>query len=330
MRIPRLPGLRTLAVLVLAALGASAGLAACATREIPYATLESKYALPSSRYFEPEPGLPISGLKVHYTDDGNPSGRVLLLVHGFAASVHAWRPWIELLDTDYRFIAIDLPGHGLTEAPKNYRASLDANVMLVNALADKLHLDRFVIGGNSMGGGVALTYAVSHPERLDGLVLVDAAGWPGESGKSGSGPPIVFQLLTNPVGRAILKAFNPRIFAKGGLKAAYLDETLVTDELINRYADLALAPGHRDILITQNSRPSRRITQGDIRAIKVPTLVMAGEQDKVIPVEQSKSLAAAIPNAKLVTYPEGGHVPMEQLPDQSATDLKAFLDSLPE
>jgi hypothetical protein len=94
-------------------------------------------------------------------------------------------------------------------------------------------------------------------------VLVDAAGWPGEKGAGGSSPPLAFQLLTNPVGRAILKAFNPRIFAKGGLKSAYLDETLVTDALIDRYADLALAPGHRDILITQNSRPGRRITQDD-------------------------------------------------------------------
>jgi len=315
--------LRTLGLLAVLALGLSALLAACATREIPYASLNARYALPSSQHFEPQPGL-----KVHYTDEGNPAGQVVVLVHGFAASVHAWRPWIDRLGTDYRFIAIDLPGHGLTEAPETYRASQDGNVALVQALADMLKLDRFVLGGNSMGGGVALNYALAHPDRLDGLVLVDAAGWPGEAASGGSGPPLAFQLLTNPVGRAILKAFNPRIFARGGLKAAYLDETLVTDELIDRYADLALAPGHRDILITQNSRPARRITQDDIRTITTPTLVLAGEQDRIIPVEQSKSLAAAIPAARLITYPEGGHVPMEQLPDQSAKDLKAFVEGL--
>jgi pimeloyl-ACP methyl ester carboxylesterase len=315
--------LRAFSFNVIAALCLAATLSACATREIPFATLNAKYSLPSSQYFEPEPGL-----KVHYTDEGSRSGAVVVLVHGFAASVHAWRPWIDRLGSDYRFVAIDLPGHGLTQTPKDYRASLDNNVALVDALADKLRLDRFVLGGNSMGGGVALSYALAHPERLTGLVLVDAAGWPGERGSGGSGPPLVFQLLTNPFGRAVLKSFNPAMFATGGLKSAYLDERLVTKELVDRYAELALAPGHRDILITQDSRPGRRITRDDIRTIQTPTLVLAGEQDKIIPVEQSRSLAAAIPGAKLITYPQGGHVPMEQLPDQSAADFKAFVDGL--
>ncbi|MBI1360078.1 MAG: alpha/beta fold hydrolase [Alphaproteobacteria bacterium] len=316
--------LRAAGLIVLLSLGFAVVLAACAPREIPYTTLTAKYALPSSNYFEPAPGL-----KVHYTDEGNTSGAVIVLVHGFAASVHAWRPWIDRLRGDYRFVALDLPGHGLTQAPANYRASLDKNVALVNALADHLQLDHFLLGGNSMGGGVALNYALSHPERLSALVLVDAAGWPGEKGTGGSGPPLVFQLLTNPIGRAILKSVNPRMFAVGGLKAAYLDKRLVTDALINRYVELALAPGHRDILITQNSAPHLRITKDDIRSIKIPTLVLAGEKDKIIAVEQSKSLAAAIPGAVLITYPNGGHVPMEQLPEQSAADLKAFIDALP-
>jgi pimeloyl-ACP methyl ester carboxylesterase len=311
-------GFRLVAVFCL-----SAAFGACATREIPYATLSAKYALPSSQYFEPQ-----SDLKVHYTDDGNRSGPVIVLVHGFAASVHAWRPWIDRLGAEFRFIAIDLPGHGLTQAPGDYRASLDKNVALVDSLADKLRLDRFVLAGNSMGGGVALGYALAHPLRLNGLVLVDAAGWPDETGSDGRGPPFVFQLLTNPVGRGVLKAFNPAMFAKGGLRSAYLDERLVTPELVDRYAELAMAPGHRDILINQDSRPERRITRDDIRTIHTPTLVLAGEQDKIIPVTQSRALAAAIPGAKLITYPQGGHVPMEQLPDESAQDLKAFIEGL--
>lgn len=314
---------RNLSLMLITALGLSAVLAACATRPIPYAILSAKYSLPSSQYFETE-----QGLKLHYTDEGEHSGLTVVLVHGFAASVHAWRPWINRLGLDYRFVAIDLPGHGLTEAPKNYESTLDRNVALVETLADRLNLDRFVLGGNSMGGAVALNYALAHPERLDGLVLVDAAGWPGKSGSGRSGPPLAFRLLGSSLGRAVLKAFDPRLFARGGLKAAYLDETLVTDVLIDRYAELALAPGHRDILITQDSRPGRAVTPDDIGAIAIPTLILAGTQDKIIPVEQSLSLAKVIPGSKLVLYPEGGHVPMEQLPDASARDLKTFLDGL--
>jgi pimeloyl-ACP methyl ester carboxylesterase len=314
---------RTLGIVAVAGIALAGSLAACATREIPYATLTQKYGLPTSQRFEAAPGL-----RIHYTDEGNPAGRTLILVHGFAASVHAWRPWIELLDEDYRLIAIDLPGHGLTEAPKGYRASLDANVELVGKLADHVGASRFILAGNSMGGAVSINFAMKHPRRLDGLVLVDAAGWPG--GRENSrGPPFAFQLMNNPVGRAILKWFDPRMFASGGLKSAYLDENLVTDELVDRYGELALAPGHRDILLTQNSRPSAPITHADFAKITVPTLVLSGEQDNLIPVDDSRAIAAAIPGAKLVTYPEGGHVPMEQLPDKSARDLKAFIELLP-
>ena len=94
-------------------LGACLMVAGCAGREIPMSELRVNYGLPSSHTFEPEPGL-----VVHYTDEGKADGRTLVLVHGFAASVHAWRPWVERLDEEYRIIAIDLPGHGLTLAPK--------------------------------------------------------------------------------------------------------------------------------------------------------------------------------------------------------------------
>jgi pimeloyl-ACP methyl ester carboxylesterase len=317
--------LRTLAIVVATVAALGGGLAACATREIPYATLAEKYGLPASLRFEPE-----LGLSIHYTDEGDRSGRTLILVHGFAASVHAWRPWIDRLKDDYRLIAIDLPGHGLTQAPKGYRATMEGNAALVGKLADHASVTRFVLAGNSMGGAVAASFAMTHPERLEGLVLVDAAGWPGEDRGASGGPPLVFQLMNNPVGRAILKWFDPRMFAKGGLKSAYLDESLVTKDLVDRYGELALAPGHRDILLTQNSRPAKSVTAADYKEIEVPTLVLSGEQDKLIPVAQSRAIAAAIPGARLVTYPEGGHVPMEQLPDQSAKDLREFLETLPE
>lgn len=299
-------------------------LAGCATREIPYADLYARYGLPSSTSFEPQPGL-----RVHYTDEGNRRGPTLILVHGFAASVHAWRPWIQRLDSDYRLIAIDLPGHGLTEAPSNYQASLDRNAELIETLADDLGIDRFVLAGNSMGGAVSIDFAMQHPQRLAGLVLVDAAGWPGQDGKPAGGPPGFLSLLNNPVGRWFLKLVDPSLVITGGLKSAYHDETLVTDAVARRYADLAMAVGHRDILLTQQSQPATPWTPADFGKIAIPTLVLAGEEDALIPVENAREIAAAIPGAKLITYPGGGHLPMEQLPDETVRDLRGFLASLP-
>lgn len=305
-------------------IGVCLAVAGCAGREAPVRDLWPTYSLSASRTFEPEPGLVI-----HYTDEGREDGQTLLLVHGFAASVHAWRPWAERLRDDYRLVAIDLPGHGLTEAPEGYRASLDRNADLIGMLADHVGVDRFVLAGNSMGGAVSLAFAMKRPERLEALVLVDAAGWPGDEEAGRGGPPGLLGLLNNGVGRAFLRLFNVRSLAEDGLKSAYLDEALVTDDLIRRYADLAMARGHRDILLTQRSRPDKPWSPSDFAAIRLPVLVMSGEQDRLIPVDDARAIAAAIPGAELVTYPEGGHLPMEQLPDATVRDLRAFLSRTP-
>lgn len=295
---------------------------ACASREIPFAELRADYGLPTSGTFAPAPGM-----TVHYTDEGPRDKQAILLVHGFAASVHAWRPWIERLKADYRLIAIDLPGHGLTEAPPGYQATLEGNAGLVDALAQHLGVSHFVLTGNSMGGAVSLAYAMQHADKLDGLVLVDAAGWPGD-GKRG-GPPGFVALFNNGFGRFLIKLVDPHLFAAGGLKSAYVDEALVTDALVDRYVDFAMAEGHRDVLLTQRPQPSPPWTIDSFRGIDVPTLVMVGEKDALIPPDDARAIANAIPGAYLVTYPEGGHLPMEQLPDATVQHLRAFIGGLP-
>lgn len=305
---------------VLAACLAASTLSACMARDIPYPTLEAKYASPASRYMD----LP-GGLHVHYRDQGPRDAPTVVLVHGFSASLHAWEPWVARLP-DYRVISLDLPGHGLTRAPADYVPSTDRSVAVVDAVADRLGVQRFVLGGNSMGGGVSWNYALRHPEKLDGLVLVDAAGWP--SSEKPKGQPMVFKLLANPVGRWALRNADPKLMAEKGLKQAYEDERLVTPALVTRYVELARAPGHRAILTGGRGGPPTKVTPETFRAITVPTLVMVGEKDQVIPADSSRKLAAAIPGAKLVSYPDGGHMPMEQLPDRSAADLRAFLASL--
>jgi len=295
-------------------------LGACA-RDIPYPKLEAKYAGPASHYMD----LP-GGLRVHYRDQGPRNAPVIVLVHGFSASLHAWEPWVARLP-DYRVISLDLPGHGLTRAPDDYAPSTDRSVEVVDQLVTRLGVPRFVIGGNSMGGGVSWNYALRHPDKLEGLVLVDAGGWP--SSERPKSQPAVFKLLGNPVGRWVLRNADPGLMAKSGLQKAYEDDALVTPALVTRYTELARAPGHRAILTGgRGGQPARTVTPETFKAIRTPTLVMVGEKDQVIPADNSRKLAGAIPGAKLVVYPEGGHVPMEQLPDKSAADLRAFLDSL--
>lgn len=314
--------MRPLARLIIAGL-AALSLSGCLAADIPYPTLEAKYASPASRYMD----LP-GDLRVHYRDEGPRDAPAVVLVHGFAASLHAWEPWVQRLSPEYRVVSLDLPGHGLTRAPDGYQASGERSVAVVDELTRRLGVERFVLGGNSMGGGVAWNYALTHPDRLRGLVLVDAAGWP-DPDRDSRDAPMVFKLLANPVGRYVLRNTDPALMAERGLKQAYGDERLVTDALVTRYVELARAPGHRAILTGGRGGAGKPVTPETFRAIRTPTLVMTGEKDALIPAAHARGFAGAIPGAKLVVYPEGGHVPMEQLPDRSAADLRAFLETLP-
>ena len=311
-------GLIGMAVAVVALL---AGCLALNRPDIPYATLEAKYANAQSRYMD----LP-DGLHIHYRDQGLASGPPVVMVHGFSASLHAWEPWVQRLGGDYRIVTLDLPGHGLTRAAADYPASIDRYADLVDVVAQRLALGPYVVVGNSMGGGVAWDDALRHPGHVRGLVLVDAAGWPAR--RRGGDGPLIFQLMRNPLGRALLRKMDTRPMAKSGLQSAYFDKSLVTPALVDRYVELSRAPGHRDILLTIVSRPESGVTANTFKTIGAPTLVMHGEQDRLIPVADGRAFAATIPGARIVTYPRVGHVPMEQIPDRSAADLKAFLDGL--
>lgn len=306
---------------LLAIVAACLALAGCAA-DIPYETLEARYASPASRYAD----LP-GGIRAHYRDQGNADGPVLVMVHGFSASLHTWEPWVERLGADYRIVSLDLPGHGLTRTPDGYATSLDGHVATVEAVTHKLGLPPFVLIGNSMGGATAWNYALAHPDRVRGLVLVNAAGWPRDEAPSRQ--PLAFRMMRNPVGRAVLRHANPRPVAEPGLREAYLDERLVTEALVTRYVDFARAPGRREMLLAQQATARRKVTPETFKAIAAPTLVMHGDDDSVIPVADGRGLAGAIPGAKLITYPKVGHVPMEQIPDRSARDVRAFVESLP-
>ncbi len=310
---------------VLAAALVAATLAGCA-RDIPYETLKAKYANPTSKFVTLE-----NGVNVHYRDQGRADGPPLVLVHGFAANLDTWEPWVARLGDTYRVVSLDLPAHGLTVTPPGYMMSTAGQVEVIDQLTRKLGLTPFVLAGNSMGGGASWNYALSHPDRLRGLILVASVG-PRPPEVEGAppreGPPAVFRVMANPVGRAALRSLNPRPLAEPGLKRAYIDESLVTPALVDRYVDLALAPGRREMILAgRQGRPSA--SPDAVKGVSTPTLVMHGEKDVVVPPEVGRRLAELIPGARLVIYPEAGHVPMEQIPDRSAADVRAFIESLP-
>lgn len=291
--------------------------------DISYETLERAYANEASRFI-----MVKDGLRIHYRDEGPRDGETLVLVHGFAASLHTWEPWVERLKTRYRVISLDLPGHGLsrvTEAAYPPGPIVFADV--VGDVADALELETFVLVGSSMGGNTAWTYALTDGDRLEGLVLVGASGWPAEDSDN---RPLVFRLLDVPVARRVLRDLDLSALIEGGLRDSFVDQALITDDMIARYGALSRAPARRGYILELISRRDDRTeaTTARLSAIAVPTLILHGEADAVVPASGGRKFHGAIPGSELVLYPEVGHLPQEEIPDQSVADLEAFLATI--
>lgn len=312
--------LTLLALLILGALTAWLLLRA---PDLPAEQLEREFATPHERYVELQPGL-----RLHYRDEGPSDGPVLLLLHGYGDSYATWEGWAPVLRDRWRVISLDLPGHGLTAAPAGYVLDFDGYTRLVQDFATKIGVTRFAVAGNSMGGGVAWKLAVAAPQRVTALVLAAAAGWPSEGAPSAS---LAFRLLQYRWGRDLLASIDNRPLIKQGLSAQVHDKTLITDALIDRWARYQRYPSHRDILMSA-SPTARRLSAEDVSALlatlQVPTLILHGEVDPLIPVEHSRRFATAIAGAKLIVYPDVGHLPQREIPERSAKDVAEFLGSL--
>lgn len=294
--------------------------------DIPYETLASRYESAASRYVD----LP-GGIRMHYRDEGAPDAPTLLLIHGFSASLHTWEPWVERLATgdarlnDYRVVSIDLPGHGLTRAPAGYQASIESFRDTVEAFARAQQLDSFFLAGSSMGGNVAWEYALEHPERVQGLILVDASGWP-ETRADYAQDPLVFKLLRSPVA-PLLRDLDNTALIRQGLENSFFDPALVTDAMVTRYSELSRAPGHRDIILqlTLGFRARNYASEERLAALRVPTLVLTGDHDRLVPPEHAQQFHAAIADSQLITFENVGHIPQEEASDQSAMAAHEFM-----
>ena len=300
----------------------TAGWLAMRRPEIPWPTLQAKYANSASRYMD----LP-GGLKVHYRDQGKRDGPTLVLVHGFAASLQTWEPWVARLGSRYRIITLDLPGFGLTSAPEGYTLTRGGFVDVVDQVTTRLGATKFVLAGNSMGGGVAWNYALAHPDKLEGLVLVDAAGWPQQRSDGRDGP-FIFKVLRNPMGRFLIKDLDTTAMTRAGLQDAFAPTPqMVDDAMVARYVEMSRAPGHKAIILglMGGYDPADAASKEKLGKIAVPTLVMHGDTDRLIPAGNAQLFADAIPGSTLIIYPKVGHVPMEQIADKSAADLDGWL-----
>ena len=295
-----------------------------ATPDIPVATLKAKYANSASQFVELSPGTTI-----HVRDEGPRDGLTIVLIHGSNASLHTWEPWVKRLTArNIRVVSLDLPAHGLSGPTPQGLYTSAAYVSIVEQLVDRLGLQDFVLGGNSMGGGVAWRYALAHPERLRGLILVDASGQPQPKGSS---PPLGFRLARVPVARDILATVTPRGLIEQSFKQSISNQAIATPAMVDRYWELLLYPGNRRATVQRFGQ-----YQGDdgaaakLPGLKVPTLILWGREDRLIPVSVAAWFNRQIPNSRIAILDGIGHIPMEEAPDRSLAPVLDFLVDISE
>ncbi|HEX3951308.1 MAG TPA: alpha/beta hydrolase [Steroidobacteraceae bacterium] len=287
--------------------------------DIPYVTLEAKYAGTDSHFVD----LP-GGYHAHYRENGDPNLPLLVLLHGFGDSFATWDGWVRELQPRLHLISLDFPGHGLTRAPEDSRLDGATLADFVDAFAKALALPKFAVAGNSMGGAAAWQLAVRHPERLNALILVDAAGFAND--KPAGAEPLAFKILRYRIGREVLSRIDNRPLIDQGLKADVYDKAAITPSLVDRFAAFQRAPNHRKILMGISMGGARTAsTAALLSTIKIPTLILWGQNDPLIEPAAASKFAAAIPGSRVIAYPNVGHLPQLEIPQRSAADVTAFL-----
>ncbi len=257
----------------------------------------------------------VDGVKVHYQEKG--TGTPLVLIHGYVSSTYSWKDVIEPLSQKYRVIAIDLKGFGFTEKPDG-DYSRRTQAIIVGHLLEQLNIEKAWICGNSMGGETAINVALQFPNRVAGLVLIDAAG----ISVSGSASLVPWYLRIPVVNRGLTAvALTSDKLVREGLEKSFYDDTKITPDRIAYYHRPLQTLGGQLAAMRARAQLGENPVEPELGKISVPTLLIWGANDELIPVEAGRKLNSLIRDSKLVIIEKCGHVPQEELPERVVEEI---------
>ena len=254
------------------------------------------------------------------------SGPPLIALHGFGGSIYSWHSIRAELSANHTVHAFDLKGFGKSPKPRDGKYTVYDQANLILDYIARFHLTNITLLGHSFGGGVALAVAVELEEKQPGvltkLVLIDAAAYKQDL-------PWFISILRVPmIGTLSQHLLTSRAQVRKVLKYAYFNTKLITDEQVESYVYALLQPGGKYAL----RETAKQIVPKDIDTlsgryphIKVPTLIIWGRQDKVVPLEIGQRLTRAIASSSLITLENVGHIPHEERPDDVRKPLADFL-----
>jgi pimeloyl-ACP methyl ester carboxylesterase len=276
------------------------------------------------------PGEPAGGdLPLHVETTGlapGPGTDTYLLIHGYGASTFTWRHWAPRLARQGHVVMVDMKGSGLAPKPDDGRYAPEHQAELMLRLIERRDLRRLTLVGHSLGGGVALLTALGlredGPRRLQRLVIVAGAAYEQRL------PPFV-RLADHPrASSLVFRLVGARLVVRGVLRSIVYDRSTVNEEQVRGYATplessdavRALIDSARQIRPDRLESLTARYPQLD-----VPALLLWGRQDRVVPLWVGQRLARDLPSARLHVFDRCGHLPPEELPEDSWAVLEAFL-----
>ena len=277
------------------------------------AALEAKYRVGPADYRE------VAGLRLHLVDSGPRGAPVVILLHGFGASLQTWDYWATRLETaGFRVVRFDLPGFGLTGPDPTGDYSDQRSLQVLAAVMDQLAVPKASLVGNSLGGKLAWNFAAHYPERVDRLILISPDGFASPGFDYGKTPQMPWMAR-------LLPYTLPRLLVRLSLTPAYGDAKRLTRETVTRYRDMMLAPGVRRAMIARMAQVMLVNPVPELRNIQAPTLIMWGDKDQMIPFSNAADYARDIPDSDIVELPGYGHVPFEEAPGVSLPVARSFL-----
>ncbi len=260
----------------------------------------------------------VDGVDLHYLEDG--AGPPALLIHGLGGNTFSFRETIPALAPRFRTVAVDLPGSGYSDRTPEHDYSLDGHARLLARFMDQQGLKPALVLGHSMGGGVAMRLAALYPDYVDRLLLV-ASMRPNDLRRGGPLRHLlrpffpllgVAQAVVGPVSRTMMR------------RMVY-DPAFVTPAVLAGYQGPRSLRGSSAALRRQLTDTARDVPI-DPRTLRVPTLLLWGEADRVAPLSTGEALLEQIPEARLEVIPRAGHLLLEEQPSAANAALLRWLE----
>jgi len=267
-----------------------------------------------------------SSITLHQKQYGQ--GDPILCVHGLGANLFTWRHFTAPFSRSNKLILVDLRGFGSSPKPYDTHYSIEEHANDIYQIILREDLRRLTLIGNSLGGAIALLVAVrlceQDPTRLSKLVLIDAGAYKEYL-------PGYLKLMRSFLGKLIVYLPPSKVAAKYVLRASYYDNSKITEEQVRAYAEPIASKGGRHALL-QTARQCIPANSDEIivkiKSITVPTLILWGRHDGVIPLKVGELLVQDLPNSTLEVFEECGHIPQEEKPEETIASISRFMNSL--